>query len=136
MSTQTGRRIRVAIFYTIMFWLLDASVAAIRAQATDCLIAPDSPASKNSHWYFRTDRAQQRKCWHLGASIQPVEQGSVQIERGSSLGKPIHSERAKSSYSLASFKEFIKRRKGADLSNEDVEGLYAAFLEWNHRTNN
>jgi hypothetical protein len=33
--------------------------------AETCLAAPNSPAPQGSHWYYRLDRASQRKCWHL-----------------------------------------------------------------------
>jgi hypothetical protein len=142
MSTQIRRRIRVAIFHTILLSSLGAGVAANSAQAVDCLTAPNSPASRNSHWYYLTDRAQRRKCWHLGAANplfqqgQLFQQGSVQVEPGSAAAKPLHSSSAEGSYSLAIFKDFIKHRKGTDWSNEDVEGLYAGFLEWNRQTKN
>jgi hypothetical protein len=32
-----------------------------------CLAAPDSTPPEGSHWYFRTDRTTQRKCWYLAA---------------------------------------------------------------------
>ena len=37
------------------------------ARAEDCLAAPDSSAPQGSHWYYRTDRASQQKCWHFRA---------------------------------------------------------------------
>jgi hypothetical protein len=41
--------------------------------ATDtCLAAPDSTPPEGSHWYFRTDRATQRKCWYLAAQGHKV----------------------------------------------------------------
>jgi hypothetical protein len=43
------------------------------ARADDCLAAPKSAAPESGHWYYRTDRATQRKCWYLRAdqSTQP-----------------------------------------------------------------
>lgn len=136
MSAQISQRIGVATFCTILFSGLGVSAAANSAHAADCLTAPNAPAPENSHWYYRTDRIQQRKCWYLGAAKEPTGQGSVQIERESVPAKPLHSERAEGSYSLARFKDFIKHRKGGDLSNGDVEGLYAEFLEWKGHTKN
>jgi hypothetical protein len=76
---------------------------------------------RSSHWHYRTDRAQQRKCWYLDAANRPFQQASVQVGRGSAPAKPLHPEPAESSYSVASFKYFIRHQKGADLSNEDAE---------------
>ena len=33
--------------------------------ANECLAAPNAPSPKGSHWYYRLDRANQRKCWYL-----------------------------------------------------------------------
>jgi hypothetical protein len=31
----------------------------------ECLAAPNSPAPPGSHWYYRSDRSTQRKCWYV-----------------------------------------------------------------------
>src|SRR5262249_33240315 len=31
----------------------------------DCIAAPNSAAPEGSHWYYRTDRVQRRKCWYI-----------------------------------------------------------------------
>jgi hypothetical protein len=89
---------------------LGVSVPANTARAVDCLTAPDSSAPQNSHWYYRIDRAQQRKCWYLRAADQPSQQGAVQSTREASMAHHI-----------------------ANLSDKDVEKLYAEFLEWSRR---
>lgn len=43
-------------------------------RADDCVTAPPSSAPEGSHWYYRTDRAKQRKCWHLSSPDQSVQQ--------------------------------------------------------------
>jgi hypothetical protein len=136
MSGQAKRRIVAAVSYAFLFSGLGVNAAAVSARADDCLTAPNSPAPENSHWYYRTDRAQQRKCWYLGAADQSLKQGSAPVARGSAFTKPSHPEPTESSYSLGDFNDFIKHRKGADLSNEDVERLYAEFLEWNRHIKN
>jgi hypothetical protein len=40
------------------------------ARANDCLTAPNSPAPQGSHWYYRLDRASQRKCWYVRTAGQ------------------------------------------------------------------
>ncbi len=34
--------------------------------ADECLAAPKSPPPAGKHWYYRTNRVAQRKCWYLG----------------------------------------------------------------------
>lgn len=51
--------------------LLPATAGNAAPAATDtCLAAPDSTPPEGSHWYFRTDRTTQRKCWYLAAQGQ------------------------------------------------------------------
>jgi hypothetical protein len=40
--------------------------------AAACSAAPKPPAPQGSHWYYRTDRATQRRCWYLAAEGQKV----------------------------------------------------------------
>ena len=44
------------------------------ARADDCLTVPKFSEPGSGHWYYRTDRATQRKCWYLRAdqSSQPT----------------------------------------------------------------
>lgn len=51
-------------------------VGSARAEE-DCLAAPNAPAPPGSHWYYRTDRAKQVKCWHLGTQGQPNQGPAV-----------------------------------------------------------
>src|SRR5579884_3513791 len=56
---------------SVMAAVLVASLSAIcfldAARAEDCLAAPNGPAPQGSHWYYRIDRAKQRKCWYVHA---------------------------------------------------------------------
>jgi hypothetical protein len=130
MSAQRRRRIRVAALL-IASW----SVLGNAAHAADCLTAPNSPAPQNSHWYYRTDQVQQRKCWYLGVVNQPLQQGAAPTSHELALTKSPQSEATASPYSLAAFKDFMASR-GGGMSNQDVEGLYAQFLEWNRGAKN
>jgi hypothetical protein len=105
------------------------------AFAVDCLTAPNSPAPPNGHWYYRTDRTQERKCWHLQTDNGQSEPGAVQTERGAPA-KPSQSVAASGPYSGQGFKDFVAQHGGAKPSDEDVEKLYAEFLEWKRRTKN
>ena len=93
---------------------LGVGVPANIAFAADCLTAPNSPAPPNGHWVYRTDRTQERKCWRLQAGNGPSEQGAAQTAR-EAPPKPLQS---------------------AKPSGEDVEKLYAEFLEWKRRAKN
>jgi hypothetical protein len=33
----------------------------------ECLVAPRGAAPQGQHWFFRTDKATQQKCWYLRA---------------------------------------------------------------------
>jgi hypothetical protein len=105
-------------------------MSASTARAVDCLAAPNSSAPKDTHWYYRIDRTQQRKCWHLGAASQSSQQATVQIAREAPPAKSSPSSPAASPYSLEDFKDFMTRRGSTNLSDKDVEKLYAEFLEW------
>ena len=107
-------------------------VPANTAFAVDCLTAPNSPAPPNGHWYYRTDRMQERKCWHLQTDNGQSEQGVVQTAR-EAPAKPSQSVAAGGPYAGPGFKDFVAQRGGAKLSDDDVEKLYADFLEWKRR---
>lgn len=48
-----------------------ALIQAVPAHAAAaCNAAPKSTAPQGSHWYYRTDRALQRKCWYLAPEGQ------------------------------------------------------------------
>jgi len=115
--------------------LLAFSVPANIAFAVDCLTAPNSPAPPNGHWYYRTDRMQERKCWHLQTDNGQSEQGVVQTAR-EAPAKPSQSVATAGPYAGPGFKDFVAQHGGTKLSDEDVEKLYAEFLEWRRRTKN
>lgn len=104
---------------------MGVGVPAGVARAAECLSAPNSLVPPNGHWYYRTDRALQRKCWYLGAADATSQQGTASVTRQSAP--------AAGPNSFARFKEFMARRGGANLSDKDVETLYAEFLAWNRR---
>jgi hypothetical protein len=114
---------------------LAVSVPANIAFATDCLTAPNSTAPPNSHWYYRTDRTQERKCWHLGTANGPSEHGAAQIVR-EAPAKPSQSFSASGAHAGPGFKDFAAQRGDAKLSDQDVDKLYAEFLEWKQRAEN
>ena len=107
-------------------------VPANTAFAADCLTVPNSAAPPNGHWYYRTDRTQERKCWHLQTGNGPSQQAAVQTAR-EAPAKPSQSVAAGGPYAGPGFKDFVAQRGSAKLSDDDVETLYAEFLEWKRR---
>lgn len=97
------------------------------ARAAECLAAPGSSAPPNSHWYYRTDRQQQRKCWYLRAADGSLQEGAVKTSRSVPTAAP---------NSFANFKDFLAHRGNANLSDKEVQQLYADFLAWRHRPEN
>jgi len=55
--------------------LASAAFGAGSARGQDtCLDAPNAPAPPGSHWYYRTDKSTQRKCWYVRSQDQPQGQ--------------------------------------------------------------
>jgi len=107
--------------------VVSSLVVSVPARAADCLTAPNSAAPLYGHWYYRTDRTQQRKCWYLRAANQPSQQGVMQTAPEATLAKPSPSVPAASPH---------PHRAGTKLSDKDVEQLYAEFLEWSRHVKN
>ena len=62
--------------------IADVSLSAGSARAEEnCLAAPNAPAPKGSHWYYRTDSVKQSKCWYLRAEGQPIKTPAAQQEQ-------------------------------------------------------
>jgi hypothetical protein len=52
------------------------------AQAVEeCVEAPNSAPPQGSHWYYRTDRANQRKCWYLGPQGKKLQESASQEQQ-------------------------------------------------------
>src|SRR5438105_15272252 len=93
--------------------LLAFGVPTNIAFAIDCLTAPNSSAPPNSHWYYRTDRTQQLKCWHIRDDNEVSEHRAVPTASEAQTTKPSQSVSAAGPYSLASFKDFMVQQEGA-----------------------
>jgi hypothetical protein len=128
MAAQIRSPIRsISLVSALLVSILGAIGHTGNALAADCLAAPDSSAPPNSHWYYHTDRTTQRKCWYLRGAAGGSQEEAM---------KPVQSASAATPYSLGSFKDFMAQRGNANLSDRDVEQLYAEFLEWSHRPEN
>ncbi len=125
----------IASASALLALVLGLGLPANNASAIDCLSAPNSTAPPNGHWYYRTDRTQDRKCWHLQADNARSEQGAAQTAH-EEPAKASQSVAAGDPYTAAGFNDFMAQREGAKLSTEDVDNLYAEFLQWKRRTKN
>ena len=65
MTRQIGS-IASVVFSVLLVGFGGAILPDTSASATDdCIAAPKSPPPQGSHWYYRTDREKQRRCWYL-----------------------------------------------------------------------
>lgn len=132
MSAHISRPIGIFTFASALL-ALGAGGVAKAAVAADCLTAPGSSTPPNSHWYYRTDRTQQRKCWFLRAASQNSAPGPASVTGEASLNGQSASS---APHSFANFRAFLAQRTGTALSEQDVKKLYAEFLDWNRRASN
>jgi hypothetical protein len=56
---------------------LSISTETLRA-SEKCLTAPNAPAPRDQHWYYRTDRATNRQCWYLAPRNRAVRNPATQ----------------------------------------------------------
>lgn len=78
--------------------LLPAMSAAQPRAADECLSAPNAAPPAGQHWWYRTDRAANRKCWYLGpkdknAAAQKIDReeradAPAPAEAGDSAAQP------------------------------------------------
>jgi hypothetical protein len=121
----------IAFVVVILLSALGVGLSAGTARAANCLAAPNGPLPQGGHWYYRTDRATQRKCWSLRAAGSPPQQVATRAMSEAPAARPPGSTAAPDQRSFASFKEFMAHHGGANLSEKDLEKLYAQFLQWN-----
>src|SRR5947199_6691717 len=43
----------------------------------DCIAKPNSAPPQGSHWYYRVDRAANRRCWFLGPRRLEIAPGGI-----------------------------------------------------------
>src|SRR5271170_3027278 len=72
----------IALVANLLISGVGVTMPPITAHADDCLTAPNSPAPQGSRWYYRLDRATQRKCWYVWAPGQPAQQVAASAKAG------------------------------------------------------
>jgi hypothetical protein len=73
---------KVALIFPVALagFLITCDIVLNPAHAADeCLAAPNSPPSSGSHWYYRVERATQRKCWYIGPEGREVRSATPKI---------------------------------------------------------
>src|SRR5437764_2990816 len=83
----------IACVVILLAWGLGLTAATNIARADDCLAQPNSSAPEGSHWYFRTDRATQRKCWYSRAPDQQAQQPAADTTSPATSTNPVPSEK-------------------------------------------
>jgi hypothetical protein len=76
MTAQKSFGLKLLIAKALLSFVAVAVLAAT-AHAEDCLAAPNSAAREGTRWYYRLDRATQRKCWYMRAPDQLAQQATV-----------------------------------------------------------
>jgi hypothetical protein len=61
-----ANRIILLVSMVLATAALAATSASAAPAADECLAQPKGPPPAGKHWYYRTNRAVQRKCWYLG----------------------------------------------------------------------
>jgi hypothetical protein len=85
------------------------------AAAVDCITEPNRDPPEGSHWYYRVDRATDRKCWYLRALMPGTPQVTAAETQHASARPPAAP---------------TARRGKAPLSESEEAALYLEFLRW------
>ena len=67
----------LGLFATLLTSGAGVAAPANTTPADNCFAAPNTAAPPGHHWYYRTDRATQRKCWYVRAPGQPAQQATA-----------------------------------------------------------
>jgi hypothetical protein len=81
--------------------------------AAECLTEPNRDPPPGSHWYYRGDRTNDRKCWYLRA-----------LPAGTAAASASAAEAPRPAVGQAA------QRRRAPLSESDEAALYLEFLRW------
>jgi hypothetical protein len=77
MSCKAAYALLSAIAAPAITFLMVISTGPAGAAAA-CNAAPKSPPPQGSHWYYRTDRSLDRKCWYLASAGQKTQEVAPQ----------------------------------------------------------
>ena len=72
----SGRRIVSIMLVCSVASGVSITLSTTIARADDCLVAP-GVTTPGRHWSYLTDRATQKKCWHLSGASQDFEKAGL-----------------------------------------------------------
>ena len=110
MSGQIIRNRSIALAIPLLVLGVGIGAPTAPARADDCLTAPRSAAPNGSHWYYHTDRANQRKCWFLGPPGQAGKLGHTAAKPTSAATAETASADALTPTSSATTQEPVQQR--------------------------
>jgi hypothetical protein len=87
--------------------------------AVECITEPNREPPEGSHWYYRVDRATDRKCWYLRALIQGTPEAPA--------APAAMTQRASTRPAVA---PPTARRSKPPMSESEEAALYLEFLRW------
>jgi hypothetical protein len=90
---------------------LEANTAA----AVECITEPNREPPEGSHWYYRVDRATDRKCWYLRALMPGPSEPSVAAAPQRASARPAVAPAV---------------RRSKPMSESEEAALYLEFLRW------
>ena len=80
-----ARLIPVVVVLPVAFGYGSTGIGTAHAEdkraEENCLAAPNTLAPQGSHWYYRTDRVNQRKCWYLRTKGPAIQEQAAQEQR-------------------------------------------------------
>src|SRR6187200_1500138 len=83
-----GQMAKRKIFWVLVIAAILGAVVAVTARSSraeaavdDCLSKPNAPPPQGSHWYYRSDRASNRRCWYLGPQGEKISQAASPRQR-------------------------------------------------------
>ncbi len=85
------------------------------AYAADCLVAPNQTPAEGEHWYYRTERETNQKCWHLRTG-DVATTGAMPTPEGTQADVEISAQ-----------------AKAKPLSTSEQKALFSDFLRWKKR---
>ena len=78
MAKISSKAAGIAVAALLMGIGVGLSIDLARAEDT-CASAPGAAAPKGQHWYYRIDRATQRKCWYLHAIMATPSRAAAEL---------------------------------------------------------
>jgi hypothetical protein len=108
--------------------------------AAECLTEPNHDPPQGSHWFYRVDRATDRRCWYLRAWTPPPSSPTAEtqraparplagdaVQRARPIGEPASVMQHTTARSLPGQTGQRTRRP---LSESDQAALFLEFLRW------